>query len=109
MGKVIELPPRIKVISLPKASPLTPVNILRGFIGVEFPVEGIVPVLVHRGKTELYGYAVDKQKALRILHRKSPATADYIENHPEIYNKPHLIFNENACERVGFHGEKKEK
>lgn len=109
MGKVIELPPRIRVISLPKASALTPVNILQGFIGVEFPVEEIVPLFVRHGKTELFGYAVDKRKALRILRRTSPDTADYIEKHPEIFTKPHLVFNENVCERVGFYRGKKEK
>lgn len=108
MGKVIDLPPRIRVTSPPEATALTPANILQGFIGLEFPVEEIVPLFVRYGKTELYGYVVDKQKALRILRRKSPDTADYIERHPEIFAKPHLVFNENSCEQVGFHKGKKE-
>lgn len=103
MGKVIKLPPRIRITSSPEATALTPANILQGFIGVEFPVEGIIPVFERYGKVELYGYVVNKQKALRILRRKSPDTADYIEKHPEIFTKPHLVFSENACERIGFH------
>lgn len=104
MDKVIQLPPRIRIILPPKASALAPANILWGFVGLEFPVEEIIPLLVRYGKTELFGYVVDKQKALRILRRNSPDTADYIEKHPEIFPKPHLVFNENACERVGFYG-----
>jgi hypothetical protein len=100
--KVTDIPPRIKVIFLPKAGPQVPDFVSQGFVGNEFPVMERIPVMKPCPERLSYGYKIDKSAALRILERKSPEAARWIEHHPEIFQKSYLIINEEACQPVGF-------
>jgi len=102
MEKIIDIPLRIKVIFLPKAGPQIPDFVSQGFVGNEFPVTDRIPVMKPCPGRLAYGYKIDKSAALRILKRKSPEVAHWIEHHPEIFQKPYLVINEEACQPAGF-------
>lgn len=97
MENIIEDPQTIKVVLTPKSGPGIPQFVLASFVGIEFPIMEKIPVIASCPTKISYGYKVDKPTAIHLIRKRSEAAASWIEEHQEIFQKPYLIINEEAC------------
>jgi hypothetical protein len=97
MEKIIEVPQTIKVALTPRSGPEIPQFVLQSFVGVEFPIMDKIPVVSSCPTRISWGYKIDKPTAIYLIRQKSEEAASWIEEHQDIFQKPYLVINEEAC------------